>query len=125
MTRPAPRTPWPPSRTYEERFGKENADYLMETMGEWHTRYERGAFLDTGLEAGADDEAAERARDESERRGWRFERVPTDLDIVRRLLTANGTMTSRSCSPAQHLAMSYDDGVVRAAGMLRRACPAR
>ena len=61
---------------YEDRFGKDNADYLMETLGAWSTRYERGAYLDTGLPDAGDDAAAVRARDESEERGWRFERVP-------------------------------------------------
>jgi Protein of unknown function (DUF1638) len=101
-------------REYEERFGKDNADYLMETLGEWHTRYERGAYLDTGLEAGADDEAAERARDESERRGWRFERVSTDLDIVRRLLHGEWDADFQIVQPGQHLEMSHDADVVRA-----------
>lgn len=110
---------------YEERFGKDNADYLMETLGEWHTRYERGAYLDTGLEAGADDdEVSERARDESERRGWRFERVPTDLGIVRRLLHGEWDDDFQIVQPGQHLAMSYDDGVVRAADT-QESLPAR
>ena len=69
---------------YEARFGKENADYLMSVLGEWHTRYERGAYLDSGFDE--NDDAADRARAESESRGWRFERVPTDLGLMRRLL---------------------------------------
>lgn len=107
-------------RDYEARFGRDNADYLMETLGEWHTRYERGAFLDTGL--GAPDEAAARAREESERRGWRFERVPADLDLLRRLLHGEWDDDFAIVAPGERLAMSYDEAVVRAVPALRRAC---
>ena len=50
---------------YVARFGERNADYLMEVLGEWRTRYERGAFLDTGLAPAASaDASARRARQE-------------------------------------------------------------
>lgn len=97
-------------RDYEERFGKDNADYLMETLGEWSVRYERGAFLDTGLAPTA--EAAELAREESERRGWRFERVPADLGLIRRLLFGQWDDDFQVVQPGERLAMSYDEGVV-------------
>lgn len=111
-------------RDYEERFGKDNADYLMETLGEWHTRYERGAYLETGLEPTVDEVSAARARDESERRGWRFERVPTDLGIVRRLLYGEWDDDFQVVQPGERLEMSYDEGVVRAAAP-QESLPAR
>ena len=80
-------------RDWTERFGEDNAEYLMTTLGEWQRHYERGAFLDTGLgtadEAGPVDgadltagAAAAEALAESERRGWRFERVAADLGLL-------------------------------------------
>ena len=105
---------------YEERFGKDNADYLMETLGEWHTRYERGAFIDTGLAAdaasdidGTTQDAADQARAESQRRGWRFERIPADLTLIRRLLFGEWDDDFQVIEPGQRLEMSYDDSVVR------------
>ncbi|CAN5785515.1 DUF1638 domain-containing protein [soil metagenome] len=102
-------------RDYEARFGKDNADYLMETLGEWHTRYERGAFLDTGMGApdAASEEAATLARAESERRGWRFERVDTDLGLLRRLLHGEWDDDFAIVAPGERLEMSYDAEVVR------------
>jgi hypothetical protein len=97
---------------YIERFGEDNAAYLMEVLGEWRTRYERGAFLDTGL-APADD-AAHRAREESERRGWRFERTLADLKLIRQLLYGEWDDDFQVLQPGERLEMSYDDGVVRA-----------
>jgi hypothetical protein len=98
---------------YVERFGAENADYLMETLGEWSTRYERGAFLDTGLAPA--DAAAARAKEEAERRGWRFERRLADLQLVRRLLYGQWDDDFQVLQPGEQLAMSYDATIVRAA----------
>jgi hypothetical protein len=100
---------------YVARFGESNADYLMETLGEWRTRYERGAFLDTGLaHPDATDASAGRARQEAERRGWRFERVASDLDLVRRLLHGEWDADFQVLEPGQRLEMSFDEEVVTA-----------
>jgi hypothetical protein len=97
---------------YIARFGEENAAYLMEVLGEWRTRYERGVFLDTGL-APADD-AERRAREETARRGWRFERMLADLTLVRQLLYGEWGDDFQILRPGERLEMSHDDGVVRA-----------
>jgi hypothetical protein len=57
---------------YVEKYGQDNADYLMQVMGEWGKHYSRAVFIDTGLgDAGAYEQ---RARDQAEQRGWRFEK---------------------------------------------------
>ena len=99
-------------REYVEKYGQENADYLMEAMGEWQSHYERGAFLDTGL--APDEEAADRAEQESKLRGWRFERVISDLTLIERLLDGGWDADFLVVQPGEKLAMSYDDGVVKA-----------
>ncbi|MEZ0239649.1 MAG: DUF1638 domain-containing protein [Chloroflexota bacterium] len=97
---------------YVARFGADNADYLMEVLGEWRERYERGSFIDTGL--GDSEAAAEHARQEAERRGWRFERTLADLRLVRRLLYGEWDDDFQVLQPGQRLEMSFDDEVVRA-----------
>ncbi|HSO30591.1 MAG TPA: DUF1638 domain-containing protein [Candidatus Sulfomarinibacteraceae bacterium] len=108
---------------YVQRYGADNADFLMEALGEWSSRYERGAFLDTGL--GSADEAAERARAEAEGRGWRFERKLADLQIVRRLLFGEWNEDFQVLQPGERLAMSFDDDVVRVAQPESSSLPER
>ena len=99
-------------REYVEKYGQENADYLMEAMGAWQSHYERGAFLETGL---AEDETSmQQARSESELRGWRFERVMSDLNLIKRLLDGDWDADYLVVQPGEQVAMSYDDEVVKA-----------
>jgi hypothetical protein len=99
-------------REYVEKYGQENADYLMEALGEWQSHYERGAFLETGL--ADDEEALTEARTESELRGWRFERVMSDLSLMQRLLNGDWDDDFLVLQPGQTLAMSYDKDVIKA-----------
>ena len=99
-------------RMYVEKYGQENADYLMEAMGAWQSHYERGAFLETGL--AEDETSVDRARQETELRGWRFERVMSDLTLIERLLGGEWDDDFIVVKPGERLAMSYDDGVVKA-----------
>jgi len=97
---------------YVEKYGQENADYLMEALGAWQQHYERGAFLETGL--APDDIALERAREETARRGWRFESVLSDLTLIKRLLDGEWDDEFMVLQPGEALAMSYDEDIVKA-----------
>ncbi len=99
-------------REYVEKYGQENADYLMEAMGAWQSHYERGAFLETGL--AADDTAQQQARQESEVRGWRFESLLSDLTLIERLVNGEWDDDFIVVRPGERLVMSYDDEVVKA-----------
>jgi hypothetical protein len=68
--------------------------------------------MGVGDEAGA--EAI--AREQAERRGWTFETVEGSLVLLRRLLDGDWNDDILVLRPGETLAMSYDDGVVRAAG---------
>ncbi len=97
---------------YVDKFGKDNADYLMQAMGAWQQHYQRAAFIDLGL--GGEETVAEQARAEAERRGWRFERLAGDLTLVRRLLDGDWDGDFLMVPPGQVVRMSADDGILRA-----------
>lgn len=99
--------------TYEEyvtKYGKDNADYLMEVMGGWRTHYQRAVYIDMGVGDGAAVE--QHAQDEASRRGWRFQRRPGDLVLIRRLLAGDWHEDFLVVQPGEQIALSYDDGVV-------------
>jgi hypothetical protein len=95
---------------YVAKYGKDNADYLMEALGSWQSHYDRAVLIDMGV---ADATRAEtRARDEAARRGWTFERMAGQLDLVRRLLDGEWDDDYLVLQPGQRLAMVYDESVI-------------
>ncbi|HEY6058009.1 MAG TPA: DUF1638 domain-containing protein [Candidatus Limnocylindrales bacterium] len=97
---------------YVAKYGEDNADYLMEALGAWSSHYDRAAFIDMGLGDPAAAEAA--ARVQAERRGWAFERLDGSLRLVRRLIDGAWDDDVLVLQPGERLAMSYDEGIVRA-----------
>ena len=97
---------------YVARYGEDNADYLMEALGGWRSHYDRAAFIDMGVADGAHVEA--RARDDADRRGWRFEKLAGDVVLIRRLLEGDWDRDFLVVQPGERVVMSYDDDVLRA-----------
>ncbi len=95
---------------YVEKYGQDNADYLMEVMGAWQQHYQRAAFIDMGIGNGQTIE--EEARADADRRGWVFERVAGDLVLIRRLLEGHWDVDYLVLQPGQKLAMTYDHDVI-------------
>lgn len=95
---------------YVEKYGKDNADYLMEVMGQWQAHYRRAAFVDMGVGDGSKVERM--ARDDAARRGWIFEKVAGDMVLVRRLLFGDWADDFLVLEPGQVLRMTYDDAVI-------------
>ena len=101
---------------YLAKYGKDNADYLMETLGAFADHYDRAAFIDLGV--GDPSEIEAKARGEAEKRGWAFEKVKGSLELVRRLLAGDWEDDFLVLQPGEKLAMSYDDGVIAAVAQL-------
>ena len=98
---------------YVEKYGKDNADYLIEVMSAWQAHYERAAYIDMGLGEGED--VADKARRDAEKNGWRFERLAGDLILIRRLL--NGDWDEKDfliLEPGQQIEMIGGEEVIRA-----------
>jgi hypothetical protein len=95
---------------YVDKYGQDNADYLMQVMGAWQAHYQRAAYIDMGVGDGSGVE--ERARAEAARRGWTFERVAGDLALIRRLLAGDWEKDFLVLEPGQRVTMTYDDNVI-------------
>jgi hypothetical protein len=98
---------------YVEKYGEDNAAYLMEVMGAWQQHYQRAAFIDLGIGDGS--AVQEKAKAEATRRGWNFERLEGDTGLIRRLLWGVWDDTDfLRLEPGQEIRMSYDDRIVLA-----------
>lgn len=98
---------------YVAKYGKENADYLMQVMGEWQKFYNRAAFIDFGISDTS--HTLTQARENAAQRGWTFERVAGDLVLIRRLLNGDWENDFLIVEPGQQIEMAYDDDVMRCA----------
>jgi hypothetical protein len=95
---------------YVAKFGRDNADYLMQVMGEWQKHYKRAAFIDFGI--GDSSQTQAQAQANAAQRGWEFERIAGDLVLVRRLLNGDWDNDFLIANPGEQIAMSYDDDVM-------------
>lgn len=95
---------------YLEKYGKDNADYLIEVMGAWQKHYQRAVYIDMGV---GDSLAVEAyAQQEAAQRGWTFERLAGDLALIGRLLTGDWNEDFLTVEPGRQISMAYDDDVV-------------
>ena len=97
---------------YVERFGKDNADYLMEVMGAWKNHYQRAVFIDMGVGDGAAVEA--QTRGEAARRGWSFDKMGGDIGLIRRLLTGDWGTDFLVLQPGECVTMTYGSDIIAA-----------
>jgi hypothetical protein len=105
--------------SYEEyvaKYGRDNAEYLMETLGAWRTHYRRAAYLEMGFDVSPSPAATEqRAREEADARGWTFDRLIGELLLVKRLVDGDWDPCDfLVIQPGQQVAMALDEGIIRA-----------
>jgi hypothetical protein len=95
---------------YVEKYGQDNADYLMEVMGAWKQHYQRAAYIDLGIGDGS--VVATKAQEQAARRGWSYDRVAGDMVLLRRLLDGDWEKDFLILQPGQKLTMTYDDEII-------------
>ena len=99
--------------TLVEKYGEDNADYLMATMGDWLKNYRKLSLIDTGV--GPVEEYRRISRDEARERNWLYEELAGDGVLIRKLL--NGDWNDDDfliVPPGWRIAASNDPGVLRA-----------
>lgn len=97
---------------YVEKYGKENADYLMEVMGAWQKHYQRAVYIDMGVGDGS--AVKERAQNEANRRGWIFEEMAGELLLLKRMINGDWERGDDFLvvPPGAKISMSYDERVI-------------
>jgi len=89
------------------KYGKENADYLMQVMGSWQSHYERAAFIDLGLVDASDYEQETQAA--AAQRGWRYEKLSGDLVMFRNLLNGDWDDNFIVIPPHHSVGLAYNE----------------
>ena len=89
------------------KYGRENADYLMEVMGSWQSHYERAAFIDLGL---MDNSVFEQeTQSAAAQRGWRYEKLAGDLIMFRNLLNGDWDDNFIVIPPHHSVGLAYNE----------------
>lgn len=71
---------------YKQKYGDDNAEYLMEMEQEWFRTYNRATYIDT--HTGEDDEQAAYTKQCADWLDWQFDRLQGDQSWMRDLLTS-------------------------------------
>ncbi|MFO7901181.1 MAG: DUF1638 domain-containing protein [Planctomycetota bacterium] len=100
------------SREYREKYGEDNAEFLLETEAQWHANYDRATYVDvTGI--GATQEDIEWTRECARWLGWRFDRQSGDADLLKHLVfgpwDAERFLTVQ---PGETIRLTGDDRVI-------------
>jgi hypothetical protein len=105
---------------YVEKYGQDNADYLMEVMGAWKQHYNRAAYIET-QEVQLPDYTAQ-VRDQAARRGWNYEQLVGSLIIIRNLIDGPwDTPRFLTVPPGRSITPTYDTRIIAEC----EACAAR
>jgi hypothetical protein len=100
-------------RELVEKYGEDNAAYLHETLGNQASNYTRMAYIEMGVEP--DDRFERQAREDADAKGWTFEKVQGNMDIITRLINGDWNEEDFLVVPPGHrIGATYRDGIVAA-----------
>jgi hypothetical protein len=101
----------PDYRKFVEKYGEENAAYLMETMGDWLKNYTKFAYIDTGF--GDFSAYKAEAAEEAKNRSLAYEELTGSIEFLMRLMDGDWDPESfLVLEPGQKIAPAYDGSIV-------------
>ena len=72
---------------YVAKYGRENAQYIMQTIGSWQNNYKCLAYIELGM--ATDKEYAELAQQEAQQKQLEFHLIQGNLRLLRNLISGN------------------------------------
>ena len=98
---------------YTEKYGKENAEYLMETEQHWFSTYNRATFVH--LTIGVTDTDLEYTKACANWLGWQYDELQGDLGLINDLLAGRWDHEHfLVLQPGQSAVLSNDEHVLKA-----------
>ncbi len=101
---------------YVEKYGEDNADYLMEMEQHWFTSYDRATYVELGV--GVTDQDLQYSRDCADWLNWSFEHLRGDPALVRDMLAGRWDDDRfLVIEPGMSFAVTADDRIIAPARM--------
>lgn len=97
---------------YVEKYGEDNAKFLIDQEKQWTVNYTRAALINMGI--GAIEEYRRFTRELAQERGWEYAELEGDLSLVNRL--ANGEWDGDDflvVQPGRTITESFDELVLK------------
>lgn len=96
---------------YVEKYGEDNARYLMEFESSWVENYSRAAYID--LEFVRFLNCNEQAKKIAVQKGWKYEELSGDVRLIRKLIDGEWNEDEfLMVQPGEEIVASYDDHVL-------------
>jgi hypothetical protein len=98
---------------YVEKYGEEDAKYIMETLGGGLANYEKLTYID--MQIGNFQTYKKQVMQEAAEKGWKFEEINGDLRLLRNLI--NGDWNDEDflvIQPGNTIEPSYDNSIIKA-----------
>ena len=94
-----------------EKYGEDNARYLVEFFDQWAANYQRGALIQFDFTRHLN--LKEQVLDICNKRGWSFEKLEGDLDLLQRWLDGEWSEDDfLIVRPGDKVTATYDNSVV-------------
>ena len=94
-----------------EKYGEENAKYVMETMGYDSAHYDRMTYINMGLSC--EESFRDRAQQEAAEKGWQFDELQGSMKVLRKLVDGEWDDDFLVLEPGEVIAARYDDDVIQ------------
>lgn len=97
---------------YREKFGEDNAEFLIQTEAQWHANYERATYVDVeGI--GGTEEDVRLTQQCADWLGWRFDQQSGDANLLRDLVFGPwDTDRFLTVQPGETIRLTGDDRVI-------------
>ena len=92
---------------YVELYGEDNAEYIMEILGGWETKYTKMTFINTTVgDVGMDRIIS---RKDAESKNWEFKEIDGDVRLILNLMNGQWDENEFLIVPAGHKIMPSND----------------
>jgi len=96
---------------YTEKYGADNAQYLMQMEQAWMNEYSNAAYIDLGF--GDNERFRAYTRDCAQWLGWHFDELTGDPSLIQRLFSGQWNSSDFLIVPPGHvIAASHDDTIL-------------